>query len=289
MAQSLLFIHALTPLHAGTGQGVGAIDLPIQRERATNLPLLPGSTIKGCLRDSMEKDPLRDVLFGTASNEDTTAGMLHISDASLLLFPVRCLGATFVWTTSPFLLRRFSRVALAAGAAGLPGVPVVNDESAAMASHDATVKLDGKPRLILEDLDFDPGSGPSAEAQQWCDWLSSRIFPANNDPWRDEMKKRFAIVDDKSFDFLAEFATEVAAHIRIDQAKGTVEDGALWYQEALPAESILAGLLQVDQPRRAGLPGAAALLDAVNENGNIQFGGKASTGMGFARFVPSKV
>ena len=53
MAQRLLFIHALTPLHPGSGQGVGAIDLPIHRERATNLPVLPGSSIKGCLRDAM--------------------------------------------------------------------------------------------------------------------------------------------------------------------------------------------------------------------------------------------
>ena len=46
----LTFIHALSPLHAGTGQGVGVIDLPIAREKATNLPFLPGSTLKGCCR-----------------------------------------------------------------------------------------------------------------------------------------------------------------------------------------------------------------------------------------------
>ena len=47
----LMFVHALTSLHAGTGQGVGVIDLPIARERATDLPLVPGSSLKGCLRE----------------------------------------------------------------------------------------------------------------------------------------------------------------------------------------------------------------------------------------------
>jgi CRISPR-associated protein Cmr4 len=52
MAARLMFVHALSSLHAGTGQGVGTIDLPIARERATDLPVIPGSSIKGCLREA---------------------------------------------------------------------------------------------------------------------------------------------------------------------------------------------------------------------------------------------
>ena len=46
MLTKLLFIHALSPLHAGTGQGVGIIDQPIAREKATGIPFLPGSSSK---------------------------------------------------------------------------------------------------------------------------------------------------------------------------------------------------------------------------------------------------
>ena len=99
------------------------------------------------------------------------------------------------------------------------------------------------------------------------------------------MKKRFAIIDDKNFDFLAEFATEVSAHIRIKPETGTVEEGALWYQEALPAESILSGILQADKPRRPGAPPALELLNRVTTRDDMQFGGKATTGMGFARLI----
>ena len=63
MDAKLLFTHAFSPLYAGTGQGVGVIDLPIAREKATNLPYLPGSSLKGVLRDAC--DPAYQVkIFG---------------------------------------------------------------------------------------------------------------------------------------------------------------------------------------------------------------------------------
>lgn len=34
----LILLHALTPLHVGTGQAVGKVDLPIAREKATGFP-----------------------------------------------------------------------------------------------------------------------------------------------------------------------------------------------------------------------------------------------------------
>jgi len=56
MDARLLFVHALSPLHAGTGQGSGVIDLPIAREKATGLPFVPGSSLKGVLRDACPKE-----------------------------------------------------------------------------------------------------------------------------------------------------------------------------------------------------------------------------------------
>jgi len=293
MAQRLLFIHGLTPLHAGSGQGVGAIDLPIQRERATNLPLLPGSSIKGCLRDALAKDPLCDLLFGTKSKdgEDMTAGALRISDAHLLLLPVRCLGATFVWATCPFILRRLARLAQAGQAAAIPNVPALADSQARVSSSDPLVLFGNRRRLVLEDLDLDPGDAPDKSALEWCDWIALRLFPsasAEDTGWRAEMKKRFAILDDKSFDFFSEFATEVSAHIAIDDASGVVREHMLWYQEALPAESILCGIVQADAPRGNARLTDTDVLDRIGIRSDLQFGGKASTGLGLVRLVPAR-
>src|SRR5438309_535349 len=48
----LLFLHAQTGLHPGSGTALGTVDLPIQRERHTQWPVIPGSTLKGILRDA---------------------------------------------------------------------------------------------------------------------------------------------------------------------------------------------------------------------------------------------
>jgi CRISPR-associated protein Cmr4 len=51
--QQPFLIHALSPLHAGTGHSAGVIDLPIARMAATDIPFAPGSGIKGVLRDTL--------------------------------------------------------------------------------------------------------------------------------------------------------------------------------------------------------------------------------------------
>lgn len=49
-AARMLYLYVETPLHAGTGRGLGAIDLPIQRERLTGYPIVQASGLKGRLR-----------------------------------------------------------------------------------------------------------------------------------------------------------------------------------------------------------------------------------------------
>ena len=73
MTASLVFLHAYTPLHSGTGQGVESIDLPIARERATGLPVVPGSSIKGCLRDTIPlTDEEKAAVFGPEEERGCT-------------------------------------------------------------------------------------------------------------------------------------------------------------------------------------------------------------------------
>ena len=54
-ATDILFLYVETPLHAGTGSGLGVVDLPIQRERVTGYPLVQASGIKGVLRGLAER------------------------------------------------------------------------------------------------------------------------------------------------------------------------------------------------------------------------------------------
>lgn len=49
-ASEMVYLYVETPLHAGSGSSVGIIDLPIQRERVTQYPLVQASGVKGKLR-----------------------------------------------------------------------------------------------------------------------------------------------------------------------------------------------------------------------------------------------
>lgn len=46
----MLYLYVETPLHAGSGTSLGVVDLPVQRERVTNYPMVQSSGIKGKLR-----------------------------------------------------------------------------------------------------------------------------------------------------------------------------------------------------------------------------------------------
>jgi CRISPR-associated protein Cmr4 len=225
---------------------------------------------------------VHDDLFG----KPDLAGMLQISDARLLLLPVRCLGANFVWATSPYVLRRLQRDAGSAGqASAIPGIPDLADGEATVGTSDPLVEVNGQNRLVLEDLDFPV----RLDASSWAKWIAERLFPegagAEALEWRREFNKRFAIVDDKSFHHLARFATEVNAHVKIDQTTGTAETGGLWYQESLPAETVLVSLLRTEPRNGSGIDPDAKLKSILYEQ-SMQIGGKATTGQGFVRLVP---
>lgn len=288
----LVVIHAQSPLHAGTGQAVGAIDLPVARERATGIPLLHGSSIKGALRARSGNDPLTTVVFGPDTQHSSDhAGAVQFADAFLLFMPVRSVAGTFAWTTSPYLLRRLARDAAHAGLAlgDLPPGPdtkeqcVVADGSALVNDLDPARKVS---KVVLEDLDLVPSADAarSAKLAALAGRIAEWIDPAGE--WGDFFTRRVCLVHDDVMSFLLDTSTEVVARIRLDDEKKTVARGALWYEESLPCESVLVGLaVGWDVPARngQGTKRGNELLDHVAARasaGWMQLGGKSTTGRG---------
>lgn len=108
MNTQMLGMLAETFIHPGQGQSVGAIDLPVAREAATDYPFIAGSSLKGAMRAVFEhKNSTEEAnkLFGKQDN----AGNLLVSDARLLLLPVRSLTSAYKWLTCPHLLERLQR------------------------------------------------------------------------------------------------------------------------------------------------------------------------------------
>jgi CRISPR-associated protein Cmr4 len=281
MTTKNVYWHVLSPLHIGTGRGTGLVDLPIQREKHTKFPMIPGSAIKGVLRDAFETsgktvDEVKQV-FGSTSDDSGKAGAVCFSDAMILLLPVRAFKNVFAWITCPTVLQRYSRDLKDAGVNDVPAAVAKVNEGQVLVPRSNTTWPDNK--VILEDLDLSKNTvqGQIDLAEQWSTFLKTQIF---EEEWQADFKARFIIVSDEVFSFLAEMGTEVRARIRLDDNKH-VEKRALWYEEYLPAETVLVSLVWQDLHF-----GNADLLGTVIPNGKtIQFGGKGSIGAGRVRVV----
>lgn len=294
MNARLTFVHALSPLHAGIGQGAGVIDLPIAREKATNLPYLPGSSLKGALRTRAFHGDEKEVytrIFGpdTPTGEENRASLAQFSDQRLLLFPVRSLAGTFAWVTSPFILRRLLRELQDAGIETTQfSIPTISSiEHCSLPNEQSALRWKGQKdtNIYLEDLDLVPQTDDSATAH-WAEWLSQQLFEKKDVQWREEFLARFCVVHDDLFNFLVITATEVTARIRLKEDEKTVQQGGLWYEEALPAESILSGLV-LATPDKKNLEqySTQEIFKKLTNlaNTTIQLGGKATVGRGLCR------
>jgi CRISPR-associated protein Cmr4 len=293
-SNNLYWLHTLSPTHVGTGRGVGYIDLPIQRDRVTNWPVIPGSAFKGVWADYFratderrKADPMLRAAFGRASNSDnqSNAGALIATDCRLVCLPIRSFRGTFAWCTSPLCLAMLKRDLELVGMTGLPALPELSDDALALHAH-GTALVEGD-KVFLEDLDLIARVCDAANS--WAEAIGTRVFAGDDYAgWRDVFVKRFVVVADTTFDFLTQTGTEVNARVRISDDTKAVEEGALWNEEALPAETILVGLICCTRVYPSD--GAAATEeDLIKTYASdplvLQIGGKATVGRGRVRCI----
>ncbi|MCX7719157.1 MAG: type III-B CRISPR module RAMP protein Cmr4 [Candidatus Sumerlaeaceae bacterium] len=286
----MYYLHTLTPLHVGVGRGVGFIDLPILREKVTGWPIVPGTAVKGVLADYHKADeqgrkanPKLSRAFGSGGDDNANSGALVMTDARIICLPVRSYYGTFAWVTSPDALSRYARDLEAAGQTAPKGLPKPAENKAAVPADPATA-LAESGNIYFEDLDFTVAS--DGAAGDWAKFLAAQIFPQDGD-WQNVFRQRFAVVHGDVFNFLCDTGTEVQAHVRIDDARKTVAKGALWYEECLPAEAVLAGLVWCDRVfgNGNGTKPEELLSDYASGEHALQIGGKATVGKGRVRCI----
>ena len=303
----MLYLHTRSPLHTGTGQSVGGIDLPVVREITTNWPYVPGSSLKGVLRAACDPGEDRksdeqqffERVFGPPNVRDDDdeddeedaaaieerirgAGWMIFTDARLLCLPVRSLYGTFAWLTSPLALRRWKRDQIDAGLTCELGIPDHTDtDKILIASNGAAIQQNDN--VFLDDLVL------NASVDQRAAALASDIGAAvfGSSEWAGEFTARFGIVSDNVFNFLAETGTDIMPRIRIDPKTGVVAKGAFWYEEVIPVETIFCGPLLL-QPR--GETADAEIEEAYTLVGGAldevrQVGGHATIGRGLVQFA----
>lgn len=302
MKTQLTFVRALSSLHAGVGQGAGVIDLPIAREKTTGIPYLPGSSLKGALRTRSFNNPegttdISKDIFGPddVDYENAAASLVQFTDQRLLLLPVRSLNGTFAWITSPFILHRLLRDIKELQKTAVPlTVPTIDSIDTCLLAGEVggqiesvlPLKIDDTPKVYLEDLDLQYSE--LQKVAEWARWLGQQIFPNDNE-WRKMLQERICLVHDSLFSFLLQTGTEINTRIRLQEGTKTVAQGGLWYEETLPAETILTGLVLATPLLIKHEYTEDMILDHIQDLTKtiIQLGGKATVGRGLCRVIIS--
>jgi CRISPR-associated protein Cmr4 len=311
-ATSMLYLYVETPLHAGTGSGLSSIDLPIQRERTTQYPMIQGSGIKGKLRaaaeDALEAGKLTqsdvDVLFGAAKpvrkkangstsaqqDEDDTAersdhaGALIAGDARILLFPVRTLNGVFAYTTSYDVLSRFKRD-IERKETELPWkVPAsLDNEYTVLVTTKSDVQSNST--IVMEEFSYD--TKPDTSVDTIAKWLAENALPdLGGDYWANKLKSSLVILPDVVFRDFALYATEVITRVRLNRETKTVDTGALWTEEHLPTDTLMYVPMYATNSRKKDkdMSGEAILKTMHNLNNTyLQLGGDETVGRGLVR------
>jgi len=270
MRKEHYLLKVLTPLHIGAGQGLGHVDLPIVREAHTNFPYIPGTSLKGALRnleinrvvrerkkgekpsqleekltDKDKFDPEdRDIvrlakIFGTAG-EVAEQDKRAVEEGKEV-------GAGKVLFSDAFIV--LFTVKSAKGVFSLTTCPYVINRFFELLGIDQRVKdvpegkakvlstkdhknLINNNKLLLEEFVFE--AEESEELRKFVELVGTFVG--------EEHKQRIVCVNDTDFmDFVSNY-TEVQTHIKINPDTGTVDvdKGALWTEEYVPAESVFA-------------------------------------------------
>ncbi len=286
MHNRTLFIHASSPLHVGVGQGHDLIDLPIARERATRHPILPGSGLKGMLRQAArrrfeEGGEARDgdtwSLFGPGPDRASDYhSALRFSDARLLLFPMASDQGSFAWVTSPLILARLLRDSAQSLGEKLPSeLPEVEDDRVLVTLENRLADAGGEVHLGGVAMGARKGLGA---VEDWARVLAGLVFP-DNPHWGRLLRERLVVASDEVMSWAVESHTEVRARIRVDPGTGTVAKGGLWYEESLPAEAVLCCQVQAVSNGRIGPSQALERLSSLLV-APLSLGGNATVGHG---------
>ncbi len=303
MQTRILSLFTRTPLHVGAGSSVGAIDQPIIRERHTRFPVIPGSSLKGVLASLWDDELVQATdengkpktnkdgkpvmirtgdtrfLFGSDESDKASAGALLVGEAKLLAFPVRSAKGCFAWLTCPLALSRLARDHEASKlSAEIPKLQFPSAEAAILPAKTHLLSEGGK--VVFEEYAL-PAQTANLDAI-----LAALAGLCPDELWK-ALPQKLAIVSDELFAHFAEQACEVAQHIRIDDASGTVANGALFNQENVPSEALFYSVVSAqsgkgaarDRKPQEALSAVDARLQSVSNL--LQLGADETTGLGW--------
>ncbi|GAB6078511.1 type III-B CRISPR module RAMP protein Cmr4 [Hydrogenobaculum acidophilum] len=297
---AILTFYAESPIHMGTGQSISYVDLPIQRERHTSFLILWSSGIKGVLRDLAKRlwnnKNLVEAIFGPENEGSNFAGCISITDAKILLYPVRSVRGIFAWITCPFVLKRLKEDLTAAGVKleGFSFNGVLDEgisDDCILVSNDSNLIVEDSNLIVeektvaLEEFVFKADMKNTNILTKIANCLKL-LIPSND--LTKNLDRRIAIVSDNVFADLVNYAVEIRTRIRINHETGTVDGTALFTEEFIPSESIFYSLMFIrDSFQKNNSLNAdyvnQELSNLFKQSSLLQLGGNETLGKGLVR------
>jgi CRISPR-associated protein Cmr4 len=278
------YLYSLAPIHCGGEGDLGNI-LEIAREVHTNFPYVPGSSLRGSLRDEVQQygdQKVCDRLFGKELNGDGQMGVHQIwfGDARLLWVPMRTMAIkgskknVFTWVSCHSLIRDHALIARK---------PVVN-----FPDHPVGTTVQAETYLISDaEITVHPVSDEQKRATllsgQWASSLAS-VQP--------EWTKNHIVLPDDDFQVLMEHSlwTQVRNKIQ-ENDNGKTQAGAaeiFWTDVCIPRDTIL--YFSWGYSLLKDKPGSANRVNGDDHEkliailqGLLQVGGQANVGRGWVQ------
>ena len=262
MKSLILGLLTETSIHPGAGQSSGFVDLPVAREAATDYPVIVGSSMKGALRDRARCENLPDIdtVFGKQEN----GGTLLVSDARLILLPVRSLKTQYKWVTCPHLVERLSRDRSRENGGSVAAVPLGNySEQQYLGAGDGD--------LFLEERQFSRVSPNGELPFGLTDLLKPLIAHKQT---ADRLEQQLVVISNNDFVWFARYGLAVNARNQLDAEKKTSKN--LWYEETIPPDSLFYCLLA-----ERGANALASVTSLFKDRPYLQAGGNETVGQGW--------
>jgi len=262
-AKKIMFLYTDTSVHPGAGDSAGIVDLPIQREVHTELPVIQASELKGALREYFETHLEKNTfqikqVFGTPEDADDkgSGGAIGMTMARILLFPIASIKGVFAWVTCPMCLDSLKRDLMAFSQdttikdSGLDTIPGIKDPTVALIPS-GTNDLLVSNNIFLSEFPFTHQTNKNLNTI--AKWLSERL-PSNYLYFKeklyhqnkDRIHSNLVLINDNMFRELLKIRTEVVHRNVIDKETGTSAN--LWTEENLPGDTLMYSMIYAAAP-----------------------------------------
>jgi len=293
---ALIFLWTESDFYPGGGRGT-IVDLEIQRDTVTGLPIVRASSIKGAIRSYIELKYGSDEakkFFGSAEK----SGRIIFSDGNILFFPVNEINNFFVYLTGYPVLENLSLLLNYAERKNPNTKDLMNILESIMRNRSSGTNRnysssDIDNSLLIFDGTEKIGCQYNEDLKKFVAWIkkwgspkiSNSLVPGYGYLLEHLVNKTILIHNDAHFRELVNRGLTRVVRIGIDYERKVVREGHLFTQELIPRYTVLYFGCFVAFKYKNIIDDFLCDLFPNKESIVLNFGGDESIGRGVIRMV----